>query len=413
VRVLIYAINFFPEQISTGKYTGELAYWLAARGYQVRVVTGLPHYPQWKVANGYHSWKFCLETPSEFNGHLNIFRSPLWVPRQPAGVRRILHLLSFVVLSFPLMLWQVFWRPHVVITVEPTVLCAPTALLVSRLAGANVWLHIQDFELEAAHNLRMFRGRRLLKVLARLEGVVFRLFDRVSSISPAMVRRVVAKGVRQDRTRLLPNWVDTSHIFPDSSTSAYRRLLGISETTVVVLYAGNIGRKQGLEIIPQVADCLADRKDVLLVVAGDGAERASLAAMAKQRPNMRMIGLVDSSRLNDLLNMADIHLLVQRGDVEDLVMPSKLTGMCASGRPVIATANAGTQVAEVVMQRGMVVPPGDAVAVAGAIRKLADDAWLRKLYGDAARKYAVCHWGKELVLTQFESELISLEKLSG
>ena len=112
-------------------------------------------------------------------------------------------------------------------------------------------------------------------------------------------------------------------------------------------------------------------------------------------------------RLNDLLNLAEIHLLPQRADMADLVMPSKLTGMLASGRPVIATADTGTQVHKVVSQCGVVVPPGDAQALGIAIQRLSKDRAARHRLGEAARKYAVANMDSARILLEFERALVS------
>ena len=126
------------------------------------------------------------------------------------------------------------------------------------------------------------------------------------------------------------------------------------------------------------------------------------------RPNVTLLPLQPFARLNDLLNAADIHLLPQRAGAADLVMPSKLTGMLSSGRPVVATADAGTQVAHVVEGCGLVVPAEDALALNAAVQRLIDDESLRRQLGEAARVYAVENLGKEQVLEEFERNLKTL-----
>ncbi|HUW26084.1 MAG TPA: glycosyltransferase [Gallionella sp.] len=148
--------------------------------------------------------------------------------------------------------------------------------------------------------------------------------------------------------------------------------------------------------------CSGTPANILFVLCGDGAARQRLMARYPDLPNVMWLPL---QRLNDLLNMADIHLLPQRADVADLVMPSKLTGMLASGRAVLATALPETQVAKVVQQCGMVYEPGDADALKAAILQLTADSELRQKLGTAAREYALAHLGKVAVLTAFESQL--------
>jgi colanic acid biosynthesis glycosyl transferase WcaI len=167
---------------------------------------------------------------------------------------------------------------------------------------------------------------------------------------------------------------------------------------------------QGLDILADAARLLVDDHRLFFVFCGNGAGRPDLEALCKDLPNVRFLDLQPLERLGELLTTADIHLLPQRADAADLVMPSKLTGMLASGRPVVVTAHPGTEVARVVEGRGMVVPPEQADVFADAIASLADDAEQRARYGVAARRYAEENLDKEAVLRRFEAELL---KLSG
>ena len=149
METLIIGINFSPELTGIGKYTGELAEYLVEAGHEVRVITAPPYYPQWQVQDGYSSWRYRRER----RRGIVIYRCPLWVPARPTGLKRILHLASFGLSSLPPAILLAGWRPQVVLSIAPALLSAPAALLSARLAGAKAWLHIQDFELEAAVSL--------------------------------------------------------------------------------------------------------------------------------------------------------------------------------------------------------------------------------------------------------------------
>src|SRR5262249_25878542 len=160
----IYTINFSPELTSTGKYTGEMAAWLAAQGHGVRVVTTAPHYPQWRVADGYSAYRYKRERPLPWKeGTPDVFRCPVWVPRVPRGWPRLMSLTSVALSSCPVMLRQALWRPDVVLLVEPTFSGFPHALVAAWLAGARSWLHIQDFEVDVAFGLNYFSSARLMR----------------------------------------------------------------------------------------------------------------------------------------------------------------------------------------------------------------------------------------------------------
>jgi colanic acid biosynthesis glycosyl transferase WcaI len=411
LRILVYGLNYSPELTGIGKYTGEMAVWLAERGHEVRVVTAPPYYPAWRIREDYRGLRYRTERA---HGHPVVYRTPLYVPQRPTGIKRIVHLVSFMLGSLPVMLREMFWQPDVVFTVEPTFFCAPLALFVAKSAGAACWLHVQDFEVDAAFELGLLPAQGPVHDAAlRIERFFTFAFDRVSGISSRMVDRARTKGIPDDRVVLFPNWVDVDSIYPidpvANRSNVIRRELAEQvpdiESKIILLYSGNMGAKQGLELLAPLAESFAADSRVHFIFCGDGAFRARLEALVAHRPNVTLLPLQPLDRLNQLLNAADIHLLPQRASAADLVMPSRLSAMLSSGRPVIATAHEGTQVAQVVQGRGLAVPAEDAGALHGAALRLVDDEELRVALGRAAREYAVEHLGKHQVLAQFEIDL--------
>ena len=409
LKILIHGINFAPELIGIGKFTGEMAAWLAVHGHEIRVVTAPPYYPAWRVWDGYAAARY-RRTAWRWagGGSAQVWRCPLWVPAQPGGAKRLAHLASFATSSAPVMLAQARWRPDLVLVVEPTLLCAPVALLTARLCGAKVWLHIQDLEVDAAFEMGLLPEGGLRRFALACEGALLRRFDRVSTISEAMRDRVIAKGLPQAQVPLFQNWVDVDGIAPLDRPSIFRAEQDLDAHICVALYAGNLGEKQGLELLIEAALRLQTVPDLIFVIAGAGSARARLEALGAGLRNLRWLPLQPAERLNDLLNLADIHLLPQRADAADLVMPSKLTGMLASGRPVIATAQPDTQVGRVVAGCGVVVPPGDGAAFAAALAALADDPVRRQVLGAAARAYAEEHLALGAIMSRFQEEAAAL-----
>lgn len=404
MRILIYGINYAPELTGIGKYTGELAEWLAAQGHEVQVVTAPPYYPSWQIGEGYSAWSYS----HELLAGVKVWRCPLWVPPYQSGLQRILHLASFAMSSLPVILWQgLSWQPEIVFVVEPPLFCTLGAWLTARLCNAKAWLHIQDFEVDAAFDLGFLPAGWTRIIATKLERWLTCRFDSVSTISEHMLERVAAKGVDQSKHILFPNWVDIDAIYPMSESSFLRAELGITSDTTIVLYSGNLGEKQGLEMLIAAADLLTVHPRILFVICGEGAAKKRLLKLAKDLPNIRFLNLQPIVRLNALLNLANIHLLLQTARAADLVMPSKLTGMFASGRPVVATAHPSTQVARVVKERGIVVPPGDVTALANGILYLAIRPEECIRLGQAARAFAVAHWSQATILGQLEQAFTS------
>jgi colanic acid biosynthesis glycosyl transferase WcaI len=338
---------------------------------------------------------------------VEVWRCPLWVPFRPSGLKRLLHLASFALSSLPIMVRQAFWRPQVVWMAEPSLFCAPAAWAAARLSGGRAWLHIQDFEVDAAFDLGLLKSPRLKRWVVGGERRLMRRFDVVSTISQRMLERAASKGVASSRLNFFPNWVHVAAFTNPSpeGAAAYRSDLRIPPHAPVALYSGNMGKKQGIEMLAEVArHC----PDVQFVFCGSGVGREDLVARCEGLPNVRFLDLQPFERLADLLSMADVHLLPQRADAADLVMPSKLTGMLASGRPVVATAHEGTAIAIVVAECGLVVPPEDPGAFAAAVRTLASDESLRAQLGARGLAHAKAHMDKEALLSRFEKDMTGL-----
>jgi len=406
MKILIYGLNYIPELTGIGKYTGEFAEWLAKRGHNVRVVTAPPYYPKWKIGKDYSTFRYRKEV---LNG-VDVFRCPLWIPGKLTGLSRIVHLLSFGLSSLFVIIYSVSWRPHVVVNIVPAFFTTLAALLGSALCNAKVWLHIQDYEIDAAFNLGILRVSRLRKVAKCIESIILKKFDCISTISPKMLRKLSQKGIDTEETFLFPNWVDTKQIYPLSGYNFLRDEFGLKKDDFIALYSGNMGEKQGLEIIVDVARKLESKKHIKFLICGDGPVRSRLIVLTSGLTNVKFIPLQPKGNLNSLLSLADIHLLPQRFEVTDLVMPSKLTGIFASGKPVVAIAYPETEVALVVKENGIIVRPGDIAGLENIIIWLAEHPMERERIGKAGRIYAVDRLDKDSILTQFEKKLYALVK---
>ncbi|MDR6887257.1 MULTISPECIES: glycosyltransferase WbuB [Variovorax] len=410
MKILLYSMNFTPELVGIGKYSGEMAQWLHEQGHDVRVIASPPFFPHWAPFEGYSAWAY---RKTDWNG-ITVWRAPTWVPARPRALARIAHLFSFMASSMPLLLAQIRWKPDLVFVVEPPLFCAPAVLFFSRMLGIKSWLHIQDYEVDAAFGMGLVRGARTRRFALSVERWLLSQFSRVSTISAAMLDKARDKGIDESRLVLLPNWVDARAIFPQPAAAAavgepasgYRSTLGIPADDVVVLYAGSLGAKQGIELLADAAQRLVAAAHIHFVFCGNGPSREPLMSACASLPRVHFMDLQPAERLNELLGMADIHVLPQRADAADLVMPSKLAGMLASGKAVIVTAHAGTELSNVVSGRGMVVAPGDADALADAIAQLAVSRPQREAMGAAARLFAETELDRNAILQRLDRELL-------
>lgn len=405
MRILIVGINYDPEPVGIGPYTSATARALAENGHKVEVLTGKPYYPAWRVEP---EWRSPLYRRTQQDG-VTVTRCPLYVPKRDGGLKRIIHHASFAAALLPVALRAAFqFKPDLVINVAPSMISTPVARLITRLSGAKLWLHIQDFEVEAAFATKLLKADSTLgRLAAGFETRQLRAPDRVSTISPQMRRKLAEKGVPEERIVEFRNWAEIDTILPLAGPSPYRTEWGIT-TPHVAFYSGNIANKQGIEIIVEAAKLLRHRDDLTFVICGEGPNRANLEKLAADLGNIRLHDLQPKSRLSDLLGMATVHLLPQLAGAADLVLPSKLTNMLASGRPVIATADPGTGLADEVEGSGIITPPADAQAMAHAIEHLIDNPDQAESLGKAARARAEERWSRDKILGRFMQETTKL-----
>lgn len=412
MRILLYGLNYLPELTGIGKYTGEFCEWCAARGHQIRAVCAVPYYPEWRVPESYRGGIY----RTEYRNGVIVSRSSLYVPRHPKTGTRILHLLSFAVLSAPLLLWNRAWRPDIVIGIAPTLFCAPATLFASRLFGAASLLHIQDFELDAMSELGMGSIGRLG---TGIERWLIRHFDAISTISYSMMERASARLGDGSNVLFFPNWVDIDYVRPGRSRECYLQSWDIPLRSKVVLYSGNMGRKQGLEIVLEAAHKLKSWNDVLFILVGAGAAGEDLRnkAEASALTNVRFFSLQPYEKLPELMALADVHLIVQRRGAADTMLPSKLTTILAAGGNALITADAHTELGRLCERHPGIaccIEPEDPDRFTDALQDMLGKVDVdNRRHNDVARAYAEQYLDKQRVLERFEADMENLIKAGG
>lgn len=411
-RLLLIGGNFSPEPTGIGKYNGEMIKWLAAGGYDCTVITSYPYYPEWKVQPPYDknkNWykKEVIESNGQ-GGKITVYRCPQYVPAKPSGKTRIMLDFSFAVSAFFKIL-QLLPRKKfdVVITVVPPFHLGLLAILYKKFRGAKFFYHIQDMQIEAARDLKMISSPRLIKALFGLERYIFRNADMVSSISDGMMRKIQEKAGKD--VFFFPNWVDVTLFHPIEDRVKLKTEYGFDVNDKIVLYSGAIGEKQGLEAILHTAETLKSDKQLKFLICGSGPYKEKLKAEAELKglDNVIFFPLQPFERFNHFLNMADVHLVIQKGNASDLVMPSKLTTILAVGGLALITANSGTSLHDLVSKHnmGILVNAEDQQALTdGIIRAMQDNASEIARNG---RVYAETHLSVGKIMSRFEEAVVS------
>lgn len=406
LRIAIVSINYSPELTGIGVYTAGLAEHMAGAGHQVEVLTGFPYYPAWrKAAADQWAWRRLERVAG-----VVVKRSYVYVPSRPRVLMRVLHELSFILSSS--VRYLISRSPDCTLIVSPPLFAGIPIALLARLKGSRTVFHVQDLQPDAAIELGMLPRGRVAGLLYRLETLTYRLCDRVSTISEGMRRRIIDKGVPASKVILFRNWSNDDRVKPMETDTALRREWGL-DGKCVVLYAGNLGVKQGVDSLLECAHLLEDLPKLKFLIVGDGGEKAELEslAVAMGLANLVFRPLQPEARLGELLATADISVMPQKAGVTGIVFPSKLGNLLCSARPLVVAASEGSELALVVEQAdcGVVVGQGNADEMAAAVRKLYEDSDMRASLGRNGYRYMVAHLGHRAVLDGFLKDLHAID----
>lgn len=408
MRILIYSYNYYPEPIGIAPLITELAEGLVKKGHNVRVVTGMPNYPQRRIYEGYRGKLYLTELT---NG-VAIQRSYVWVRPKPSLLDRLLLEASFVVTSFVHALRGK--RPDIIfITAPPLPVCLPAALL-GWLHRTPIILNLQDILPEAAIHVGLLKNPKLIRIFEALEMFAYRTATKVSVIADDFVDHLLQKQVPAHKIVQIPNWVDVNFIRPlpkkDNPFLATHQLTD----KFVVLYSGNIALTQGLETVIEAASKLCHIWEIAIVIVGEEAalQRLSNYCQTCGAINVTLLPLQPREQLPAMLAAADVGLVVQKHNVISFNMPSKIQVLLASGRALVASVPATGTAARTIKQSGggVVVPPEDPEALAEAILELYHHPEKVKQLGEKSRQYAIENYTLEQALDQYEKVFASVQK---
>jgi len=380
MNILIIGINYRPETTGIAPYTSDLAEYLAAGGHRVTVITGFAHYPAWQVEPGERR----MRAVESLDG-VRVLRRRHYVPGSQSAARRAAYEATFLAhgaLSRP-------ERPDVVFGVIPSLSGGLLARFFGARARAPYGLIFQDLMAPAARQSGIGGGARVAGATATLERWAVAKARTVAIASESFRPYLQEIGVEEGRIIDLPNW---SHLgAPTADRAATRDRLGWPVDHAVVLHAGNMGLKQGLEQVVEAArraDALA--APVMFVLMGEGSQRTALEAQAQGIDRLQFLAFQPEEAVPNILDAADIFLVSERATVIDMSLPSKLTSYFAAGRPIVAAVPPeGSTAGEILRSgAGVVVRIGDADELNRVVARLKEDPEWAGSLGAAGRRYA-------------------------
>lgn len=401
--MLVLGLNYAPETTGIAPYTARMAEGLTALA-DVTVLTTPPHYPQWRVDPDHRGW-----TTRSRSAGVDVTRLRHYVPHNPRGVTRILSELSFTGRVLPRL--HHLPRPDAVVVVSPGLVPAAAGVRWAVRRGIPVGVVVQDIYSFAVDTVSdVGRGAGWLKGrVRRTEAAMIASATGVLTIHDRMAEALSQLGpVPRERITVVRNW---THVDPPRDPAALRAALGWPEDRRVLLHAGNMGAKQNLDVLVEVAR-LAEQCDQPLdvVLMGDGVERRRLEQVAAGLERISFLDGVPEADFTSVLAAADVLCVSERPGLQEMCAPSKLTSYLVSGRPVVAATAPDSAAADDLRASGagVVVTPDDPMALLEAALRLAGPETDLGTRGPA---YAAAHLGEQQALDGYRSWVESL--LSG
>jgi glycosyltransferase involved in cell wall biosynthesis len=395
MRVLIIGINYRPELSGIGPYTADLAEHLAGRGDDVTVIAGLPHYPSWRIGR---------ETPrrligEERIGGVRVVRAAHFVPARQDAIRRAAYEATFGLTG--LLASRSVTRAEAILGVVPSLSGGILARLLSGRSSTPYGLLFQDLMGPAANQSGMPGGGLVAGATATAERWAVGRASAVGVVATSFVPYVRTLGVPATRVVHVPNWSRLAE--SELSVDAVRERFGWTDGRQVVLHAGNIGLKQGLEQVVDAARLATERGDpIRFVLSGGGSQEAAIRVSAADLENVQFVGLQPEGVHASLLAAADVLLLSERSTQVDMSLPSKLTSYYSAGRPIVAAVGLGGATAEDVQRSnaGIVVPAGQPASLLDAVLRLRGESGLADMLAAAGPAYARSHASAEACLAR-------------
>lgn len=402
-RVTIIGLHYSPERSGNAPYTTSLAEGLSAAGHRVHVITGFPHYPEWKRHDGYTGWR----RPETRRG-VSVMRLRHYIPRKPTGLRRLV-----MELTFGLRVVAASWKqPDVIILVSPALLSSGLAAIRARLSRNRVpfLVWVQDLYSRGLVETNMATGPAA-QLAVKLESAILGSADGVVAIHERFRNYIVnTLEVVTREVRVIRNW---THLppSPQSGQSEFRIKMGWHRDDIIVLHAGNMGKKQGLLNVVEAAR-LAEQEGsrVRFILMGDGNQRAGLESASEGLRNISFVDSLPGSDFQTALTAADILLVNELPGVRDMSVPSKLTSYFNAGVPVLAATDAGSVTAEEVANAGggLLVAANDPSALLNAAESMASDPDGSKRMGAKGLEFRLNELSEETAIATYNDFVSSL-----
>ncbi len=383
MRILVLCPHFAPDlHAATGEVMTELVRSLARRGHTVDVVTSLPWYRDHDVEREWRGRPVRIEK-TDFGSITRVWPFPT---DKGSVFSRTVAFAAQTALSLAVAIPK--RRPSVVLAMSPPIFFGSAGRLLARRFRAPFVFNVQDVFPDVAVELGMLTNQRAIRTARRLERSLYDGADAVTVLSEDQAGNVRRKTAHPEKVKIIPNFVDTTRVAVVDRMTNYRKQHHLGDE-LVVMYSGNVGFSQSFHLIEAAATHFADRPDVRFVINGEGAARAEVESWASHLRNVTVSDFAPREHVSDVLGTADLHLILLREGLARSSTPSKLYGILAAGRPVLASIDLGSDADEVIRRSGagLTVPPDDSAAFVEALERLLGDRRELERLGQKAHRF--------------------------
>ncbi len=405
MRILVLSLNYYPELVGCAKFTTDMVNWLSKESNKIIVITTNAFYPKWEAKrNDYNKTT---------HKKITIVRCPIYIPKNPNGIKRSLHYLSFFISSLPVVFYYGFKKMDVAFAMCPTILSAPNILIIAfikkllRMRKLTTWIHFLDLEIEAAFQLKLFKNDFFKRFLFTFEKFILNKFDYISSISIYMNKKISQKINKRKNIYYLPIFIETKDFKitnKDKIFNPYNQKFG-KNNKKIIMYSGSINEKLSYETLVQTIKILDSKKDIIWIICGSGPIKPYLINKLKNNKNVNFYDFQPNENLPYWLDIADIHLIPQKLSSVKFCLPSKLLGILASGKPVIGIAPQNSELGNILDLYGVRLSDENPKTMADSLIKLIENKELRKKLGESSRKYIKNNHEKDKILNKLLTKI--------
>jgi colanic acid biosynthesis glycosyl transferase WcaI len=405
--VYILGINFKPELTGISNYTSEMCQWLVENQIKCTVITAYPHYPEWNIFSSHKKNSLLFSKEKDSSGYLTIYRCPILIYGKTNGLSRIITEISFF-LSSALMLFYLLFKskPNFIWTVSPSQISVMNAIVFSKLKNIPIYLHLQDLQFDAAIQLGIIKNHFIKSIVKKLDKIILNNASSISTISEKMAEKLKLKT--KNEIAIFRNWVNTMDFYPLENNKKMEVKIShnLPKDSIIIMYSGSLGEKQGIDIMLEVAKHFQTNKEIIFIISSTGPywEKLKSDAEKEHLSNIVFKKLSPKNQLNEFLNIADIHLVLQKEEATDLVLPSKILPILSIDGFLIIQSTENSELYSMLHQKmkGSIIEPNNPEKLIETIQLILQQIELPNNHNN--RNLAKLHFEKDKILQDYFSK---------